>query len=138
MKILFVHYDWRYGGAAIAGRRLAKAIMSTDNDVIFYDWRGVSDHQGNLIKKNTLLLRIISRFILPLVNRLFFYAFFKRRPMCLSILSWGHSTTINNIGADICHLHWTQNEFLSLREIRKLRRVVITAHDYCGQMDFST
>ena len=104
-------------------------MSQNGHEVVFYDWRGYMDCEFGLIRKNSYWLKFVSRLVLPYLNIFIRNILFRGDQFCISLISGAHSKNINNIQADICHLHWTQNEFLSLRQIGKIKNVVITAHD---------
>ena len=49
---------------------------------------------------------------------------------------------INNSDADIIHLHWNQNEMLSIKDLTKIKKPIVwTLHDmwaFCGAEHFTT
>lgn len=137
MKVVIINTYERIGGAAVAAGRLVKALHRKNISVsmLVQDKQSVDDNvvsvSTNAVIRITNLFRFYSeRFIIFLFNHLN-----RRNLFSVSIANVGqdisrHPSVIN---ADIIHLHWINQGFLSLQDIRKLielgKPIVWTMHD---------
>lgn len=121
MKILILNTSERTGGAAVAAGRLEKALLQA----------GISVNK--LVRKDTWLNRFRfywERLIIFLCNGLN-----RKNLFAVSIANTGESIINNSLvkEADIIHLHWINQGFLSLKEIHALTKlgkpIVWTMHD---------
>ena len=133
MNILFLNTSDYLGGAAIAARRLSNALNKEHVKVvtIVRDKKGtdfdiIATHQSPILAYNFLSERIKIW-----VNNLFT----KKNLFAVSIANRG-SSIVNQPefkNADIIHLHWINQGFLSLKEIGKIiesgKPIVWTMHD---------
>lgn len=137
MKIVILNTSERSGGAAIAANRLMKVLRSKGADAIMLV-RDKQTDDPNVISVNT-------SFFITWLNKfrfiwerliIFIYNNFKRKTLFkVSIANAGFDVTnmeeIKN--ADIIHLHWINQGFLSLKDIQKLidlrKPIVWTLHD---------
>ncbi|MBQ8486662.1 MAG: glycosyltransferase [Prevotella sp.] len=133
MKVLIVNTSERKGGASVAANRLTEAlinngvkakmmVMEKQTDELYV----VDDHRWLLDEWNFLWERVVIW-----ANNLFSrHNLFK-----VSIANTGRdiTTTREFQEADIIHLHWVNQGYLSLRSIRKVLKsgkpVVWTMHD---------
>jgi glycosyltransferase involved in cell wall biosynthesis len=135
------------GGAAIASRRILTRLRqegidvllgviekkSFDADVILLNKSSFFDRFGfcRIIKK-------IFKKVLPYIKRLFIFYFQTTNPIL-------HSTNkrtlididfINNSDHDIIHLHWVNNDMISIEDVAKIKKPIVwTMHDtwvFCG------
>jgi glycosyltransferase involved in cell wall biosynthesis len=133
MRVLLVNTSERTGGAAIACNRLMNALKKSNVKAKML----VRDKQSDRIvvvpiKPSFMLpLKFLwERFVIFLANRLH-----RKGIFLVDIANTG--TDITKMRdfqqADIIHLHWTNQGFLSMSDIRKIIRtgkpVVITMHD---------
>ncbi len=137
MKVVIINTSERIGGAAIAANRLMHALNNNGIHAKMLvrdkqtDDKNVITINTSWTKKKMNYLRFVwERFIIFLNNKFSRKALFQ-----VSIANTG--TDINNHPlikeADIIHLHWINQGFLSLKEINKLTRLgkplVWTMHD---------
>ena len=121
MKLLILNTSERTGGAAVAAGRLEKALLQA----------GISVNK--LVRKDTWLNRFRfywERLIIFLCNGLN-----RKNLFAVSIANTGENIINNSLvkEADIIHLHWINQGFLSLKEIHALTKlgkpIVWTMHD---------
>lgn len=137
MKILFLNTTDKTGGAAIAASRLKQALTKEGVDVSFLVKEKKGDDDRVFSCGNTKLRRFLlflsfvwERVVIFINNRRNRSQLFK-----VSLANTGVSIINHPLvkEADIIHLHWVNQGFLSLRTIRKLSRlgkpVVWTMHD---------
>lgn len=138
MKVLFINTYQSRGGAAIACKRLARAVSKAGVDVhllVRVPFSGVEKNISSVsFSRFTRLLNFIrfvwERFTIFLYNR-----FSRRNLFSISIANTGTDITkLKEVQeADIIHLHWVNQGFLSLSDIKKLidlgKPVVWTMHD---------
>lgn len=135
MKVVLVSKDVFGGGAAIACNRLQLALTKAKIDTFI-----ITQSKGNydkLISLNNNKLDHFCNFIRFIWERLIFYFFEKSVNVrfAFSLANTGHK--ISKIAeirdADIIHLHWFNQGFLSLNEldnILKLNKPIVwTLHD---------
>lgn len=138
MKVLFVNTYETRGGAAIACKRLAKAVSKAGIDVhllVRVPFSGIekniSSVSSNRFKRALNFFRFAwERFTIFLYNR-----FSRKNLFTVSIANTGTDITrLREVKeADIIHLHWVNQGFLSIKDIEKLSKlnkpVVWTMHD---------
>lgn len=124
MKVVIINTSERTGGAAVAAGRLAKALFrngvsvnmlvrekqSADSDV-------VSVNTNAIIRFANLFRFYWERLVIFLFNHL------NRKDLfCVSIANVGKDISRHPLvsNADIIHLHWVNQGFLSMQDIRKL------------------
>ena len=121
MKILILNTSERTGGAAVAAGRLEKALLRAGISV------------SKIVRKDTKLNRLRfywERLIIFLCNGLN-----RKKLFMVSIANTGEDISSNPLvkEADIIHLHWINQGFLSLNNIKKLvelnKPIVWTMHD---------
>jgi len=144
LKILLLNYADTGGGAAIASKRLLTALRQHNIDAVL-----------GVVEKNTTDTNVVS------IKRHGFFEEFKLyRNMRMVILKLffylekvSHSTTnpilhstnkktlidikrINNSNYDLIHLHWINNNMISIEDIAMIKKPIIwTMHDswvFCG------
>ncbi|MDR1698853.1 MAG: glycosyltransferase family 4 protein [Prevotellaceae bacterium] len=137
MKILFLSTSEQNGGAAIAASRLMQALNKSGHDAKML----VRDKQTNnpnvisidtsWLKTKINLLRFAwERGVIFVNNR-----FSKKNLFAISIANTGTDISRHSLvkWADIIHLHWINQGFLSLKNIEKLiqtgKPIVWTMHD---------
>ncbi|WP_455639387.1 glycosyltransferase family 4 protein [Parabacteroides sp.] len=137
MNILILNTSEFAGGAAVAANRLAKALNQSGLDVFMLvrerqseDFK-VGSLNNTLIRKKLNYLRFIwERIIIFLCN-----GFSKKKLFQVSIANTGTDISKHPLvqKADIIHLHWINQGFLSLSDINKLiatgKPIVWTMHD---------
>lgn len=138
MKIIHISYSDMNGGAARAAYRIHEMLLK--EGIISNMWVGDKNYNNNLTIKgpsskldkflNVIRNRIINNIILRLLR-------VNRDTICSpSILPSKWIKEINDSDADLVHLHWVQNEMLSVADIGKINKPIIwTLHDmwaFCG------
>lgn len=137
MKVVIINTYERIGGAAVAAGRLVKALHRKNISVsmLVRDKQSVDNNvisvSTNAVIRITNLFRFYwERFIIFLFNHLN-----RRSLFSVSIANVGQNISQHPfvINADIIHLHWINQGFLSLQDIRKLielgKPIVWTMHD---------
>ena len=136
MKILQINKSDSTGGAAVACLRLTKAFLADNKDVnVLVQEKNnhddfVKSTGESFFKKKINFLKFIS-------ERLFFLPFEKNAELrfAFSPADFGENISKNKLvkEADIIHIHWINQGFLSLRNIQQLlslnKPVVYTLHD---------
>lgn len=121
MKVAIINTSERTGGAAVAAERLGKALKKSGIQV------------DKLVRKDTWLNRFRfywERLIIFLCNHLN-----RKNLFAVSIANTGTDLSEESLvkEADIIHLHWINQGFLSLKDIEKLvklnKPIVWTMHD---------
>ena len=137
LKVVLVNTFESYGGAAIAANRLISALKKHEVDAKLLVRNKQSDN-SDAIPFNTsffskvlsLLLFIFERFRILMHNKLS-----KNNLFAISIANTGNDISKSKIikEADIIHIHWINQGFLSLRDLEKLttlrKPIVWTMHD---------
>lgn len=136
MKIVLVNKSDRVGGAAVACRRLQKALIKTGVDVKLLVQEKYDNDQtvevtgtGFLKKKRNFLLFVLERFYF------LFYEASKEIRFAFSPALAGENIHKNSLikNADIVHIHWFNQGFLSLKNLKRLitlnKPIVWTLHD---------
>lgn len=135
MKILIISKDDIKGGASIAGFRLFKALEKHHNDLkINFLVQTKHSDQEAVIPTNSKSWRNKLRFIW---ERLVFLLYERSSEVRFkfSIANTGEDITQSKLfnEADVIHIHWFNQGFLSLRTFRKIldsgKPVVWTLHD---------
>ena len=143
MKVLHVTYSNHKDGAAIAVARLHKALLKTGIDSTILSVRCSKKTERSipaLGSTKLLLNRIINRILWKLFSKI------KKDTLLagcsLNIFPTGLHRKINSSDADIVHLHWINNEMISIKEIAKITKPIVwTLHDmwaFCGIEHYST
>ena len=137
MKVLLLNTSSHTGGAAVAANRLMKALQKTRINVSMLVLNGVDSNNSvfsvnsSWIKKELNLFRFYwERIIIFLCNH------FNRTDLFrVSIANTGNDISDHPLvkEADIIHIHWINQGFLSLKDLQKLFRlgkpIVWTMHD---------
>jgi len=136
MKISTISISDANGGAARAAYRIHHALRSKGIDSTMLVNYAVNDDwtvKGPLSKREKLFTKIKPRLVPPLVKTL------KTKNLVIhspSILPSSLVKTLNQNDSDLIHLHWVQNEMLSIADIGLIRKPVVwTLHDmwgFCG------
>jgi glycosyltransferase involved in cell wall biosynthesis len=137
MKIVLLNTSERIGGAAIAANRLMRALGKAGHEVHMLvrdkqtdDERVVSVNTSWLKAKINFLRFAWERFVIFAHNR-----FSRKNLFSISIANTGTNISRHPLvkSADIIHLHWINQGFLSLKNIRQLTKlgkpIVWTMHD---------
>ena len=137
MKIIHISNSNGRGGAAIATKRLNKALLHEQHDSsIWVNYKygknpNIKTYPNNLLKRINRLKRYLSRVLVLLLktNNPVLHS-----PQIFSSPFW--LKAINESDADIIHLHWFQNEMISVSDLSKIKKPLVwTLHDmwgFCG------
>ena len=136
MKISHLSNSDIIGGAGIASYRIHKALLKKGHkSQLFVN----SYHSGDFTVSHPVKsLDKISALLKPkLINPLKKLLVTKNKALhSLSILPSSWHKKLNNSNADIVHLHWVQNEMISIRDIGNIKKpIVMSTHDmwpFCG------
>ncbi|MDR2407567.1 MAG: glycosyltransferase family 4 protein [Bacteroidales bacterium] len=137
MKILLLSTSEQHGGAAIAANRLMHALNKSGHEAKMLVRDKQTDDE-NVVSINTNRLKRKINFIRFVYERcvIFVHNRFNRTNLfAVSIANTGTDISKHPLvkEADIIHLHWINQGFLSLTDIRKLtesgKPVVWTMHD---------
>jgi glycosyltransferase involved in cell wall biosynthesis len=132
VKILHISFSDNFGGANIAAYRLHEALSKKiDSKMLVFDKKKKN--------KNIIKFKDISFFnytIKNYISKIFLIPFKKKYNHSLNIFNSKILDLINSSDADIVHLHWINNELLSIEDISKINKKIIwTLHDmwpFCG------
>jgi glycosyltransferase involved in cell wall biosynthesis len=137
MKILIISTFERAGGAAIAANRLMKALNKHGAETKMLV-RDKQTDDPNVISVNTSWLKRKINFVRFAFERLVIFisnGFNYKNLFAVSIANTGTNISKHPLvrEADIIHLHWINQGFLSLKNIRQLiktgKPIVWTMHD---------
>jgi len=137
MKIIHISNSNGRGGASIATSRLNKALLDEKCDSsIWVNYKygnnpKIKTYPNNFQKRISRIKRLLSRIIVRLLktNNPVLHS-----PQIFSSPFW--LKAINESDADIIHLHWFQNEMISISDLNKIKKPLVwTLHDmwgFCG------
>lgn len=137
MKITILNTSERTGGAAVAANRLMRALLKSGGEVAMLV-RDKSSHDDLVFSVNTSRWKRRLNFIRFVWERLVVFicnCFSKKNLFQVSIANTGTNLSEHPFvqKADILHLHWINQGFLSLEDIGRLiqtgKPVVWTLHD---------
>lgn len=137
MKIVLLNTSDSGGGAAVAARRLLDALDKAGEDVRMVV-RNKKTHQQNILSVNTSRFQFFLNYLRFLLERIVIFCrngFHKKDVFKVSIANTGMDVSVYPVvkEADILHLHWINQGFLSLKDIKRLlelnKPVVWTLHD---------
>jgi glycosyltransferase involved in cell wall biosynthesis len=133
MKIVILNTSENKGGAAVACNRLHRALRAEGCNSNMLVRQKYSDDESVHEFSTSTITKKINLFIFFI--ELFFLKFFKKERKDFSLASFGPSLHKHPLilNADIIHIHWTQNSFLSLQTLKKIQSlgkpVMYTLHD---------
>lgn len=133
MKILIINTAENKGGAAVACNRLHEALLQNGVDSKMLVRQKSSADKTVFEFTNSTLRKKINLFFFFL--ELFILKFFKKDGVDFSLPWFGPALHKHPLvkDADIIHLHWVQNSFLTLRSLKKLQSlnkpIIWTLHD---------
>jgi glycosyltransferase involved in cell wall biosynthesis len=136
MHVVIVNKTDKNGGAAVAANRLVKALTVNGVDVtMLVQCKSSDDLHVKSFRKGRFGKYI--EFLLFVVERLYFYFFEKSRSVrfAFSPAIAGENISKNKFlkDADIIHLHWFNQGFLSLKNLKQIiklnKPIVWTLHD---------
>jgi len=136
MKIVLVNKSDNTGGAAVACRRLQKALLQNDIDAKLLV-QEKNDKDNMVVATGTGFWHKKKKFLLFVLERLYFlfYEASKEIRFAFSPAIAGENIHKNPLikDADIIHLHWFNQGFLSLKNLKKIialdKPIVWTLHD---------
>lgn len=127
MKVLIISYSDIQGGAARAAFKLHKGLLNV----------GINSHM--LVSKKSSDFKEISQIDEPLNEKRAYYdsrailAYEKRKDSIFTISLLDNEylvNYINNSDANLVHIHWVSNSFLSIPDIQKIKKPIIwSMHD---------
>lgn len=133
MRVLIVNTSEQTGGAAVAANRLMKALNNNGVKTLMVVRDKDTDDPNVVSLKNNLFTRW--RFLWERWCIFLHLRFNRRHLFDLDIANTGHDITRLPAfrKADVIHLHWVNQGFLSLSDLRKIlesgKPVVWTMHD---------
>ena len=136
MKITHLSNSDIIGGAGIASYRIHKALLKKGhNSQLFvnnyYSGDYTVSYPNNPLDKLSALIK--PKIVNPLKKLLVTKS---KELHSLSILPSNWPKKLNNSDADIVHLHWVQNEMISIKDIGNIKKpIVMNTHDmwpFCG------
>lgn len=133
MKILIINTAENKGGAAVACNRLHEALLQNGHDSKMLVRQKSSNDSTVFEFTNSPIRKKINLFFFFL--ELFILKFFKKEGVDFSLPWFGPALHKHPLvkEADIIHLHWVQNSFLTLNCLNKLQKlgkpIVWTLHD---------
>jgi glycosyltransferase involved in cell wall biosynthesis len=136
LKILLLNTDDFTGGAAIACRRLLKALQKANVSATMLVQASKSGDKGVIQLNNSWISKQLA-FVRFVAERLYFLFYEKSKVVRFSFNpgKFGLDISKNQLvkNADILHLHWINFGFLSIDSIQKLgatqKPIVWTLHD---------
>ena len=130
MKVLLVNTFDTFGGAAIAANRLHHGLLNMNFDSNYLVAKKKS-HGQKITPTNNGIYMIWSK-ISPFLDCLPLKIYPQKEKSFFSV-SWLPSSTvskINDMDADLVHLHWFGNGFISIENIAKIKKPIVwTLHD---------
>lgn len=137
MKVVILNTSERTGGAAIAAGRLAKALRKTGIDVSMLVRDRQTDDPHVTALNHSFFSRQINflRFVWERLVIFFCNRFHRDTLFQVSLADTGTDISRHPLirEADIIHLHWINQGYLSLKDVKKLiatgKPVVWTLHD---------
>jgi glycosyltransferase involved in cell wall biosynthesis len=136
MKVIHLNYSDIIGGAARAVYRIHSSLRASEvdsrmwvNQAVAGDWTV----ETPISKFDRIIAKIYAYLVRPFIK------FLKTKNPTLhspQVFSSQWVKRINNCDADIIHLHWTQNEMLSIADISSIKKSIVwTLYDmwpFCG------
>ena len=137
MKIIHLSFSDIIGGAARSSYRIHRSLLKAEIDSCMWVNKAKTDDQ-TIEKPTGIIERILTEFRSPLISNSL-VKILKTKNMIIhspSVLKSRWIKLINASDADIVHLHWIQNEMLSISDIGKIKKPIVwTLHDmwaFCG------
>ncbi len=135
--ITLLNTDDFTGGAAIACKRLLKALQQSDDVKPQMVVQTKKSHQNGIIALDTNWFERKTSFVRLVLERLWFWPFERSKAIRFqfNVGCFGRKIANNQIivNSDIVHLHWVNFGFLSVNSLRQLfktnKPIVWTLHD---------
>ena len=127
MKIIHLNYYDIDGGAARATYRIHASLIKEGVESIM--WVNEKKSDETMIEGPTSNInKVINKLRLRLINKSFEKLFKTENKVVhsTSLLPSRWVKYINSSNADIVHLHWIQNEMLSISDIPKINKVIFS------------
>jgi len=126
LKVLHINFSDSNGGAAIAVNRLHKALMklNVDSKILVAE---KFDNDFNTIGPTSTLQILISQLKVSL-SRFLKKKFIKttnKETFSFNLFNTNILKKINEINADVVHVHWIGNEMLSISQLKKINKPVV-------------
>ncbi|WP_186491468.1 glycosyltransferase family 4 protein [Synechococcus sp. BIOS-U3-1] len=142
MKIFHLNHSDINGGAARAAYRIHHALHNSGIDsrmLVNVAASGDWSVQGPTSKRSKAIGRVRHQLVTPLRQLLHTENPILHSP---SLVPSGWPDRLNVSDADVVHLHWVQNEMLSITDIARIRKPIVwTLHDmwaFCGAEHYTT
>ena len=125
MKVLFVNTYEARGGAAIACRRLARAVSRAGVDVrllVRVPFSGVEKNISSVSSSRMARMLNFFRFAWERFTIFLYNRFSRRNLFAGSIANTGEDISRRKEvqEADVIHLHWVNQGFLSIKDIHRM------------------
>ena len=134
MKVLHINFAGGCGGAAIAAKRISKALNASGINSEVWVARDEGDAQGVRCIKSLLSQKLDSAKNI-LVQKGIKYLGIKAE-LSVNLFPSQLIQLLNASDADVIHLHWINAEMISIPQLAKIRKPVVwTLHDmwaFCG------
>lgn len=132
MKVLIVNATDSFGGAARASYRLHKSLLNKNVNVEMLVQKKLSDDYTVNCYPDSTFQRLLAK-IRPIIDGLP-VKIYKKRTKTLFSPSWlGFNNIIrkiNNVNADIVHLHWICDGMIKIEDLAKIKAPIVwTLHD---------
>jgi len=144
MKVLLLNHSDTGGGAAIASKRLLTALRQHNIDAVLgvVEKKSIDKNVISLKKPAFLMKFKFYRILEKIIVKLSFYIKNANYKTTNPILHSSNKKTlidikhINNSDYDLVHLHWVNNDMISIEDIARIKKTIIwTMHDswfFCG------
>jgi len=137
MNVIHLSFSDIIGGAARSSYRIHQSLLKAEINSLMWVNKARTDDQT--VKKPVgRIERIIAELRSPLINNSLVKTLKTKNKIIHSpsVFSSRWVKLINESDADIVHLHWIQNEMLSISDISKIKKPIVwTLHDmwaFCG------
>jgi glycosyltransferase involved in cell wall biosynthesis len=132
MKVLHLTYSDHFGGANIAAYRLHKCLESKiSSRMLVYNKKKNEKNIIKFIDKKIISIKF-KNYLIKFLDLLFK----NNLSNSYNIFNSGIIDDINKLESDIVHMHWVNNELISIEEISKINKPIVwTFHDMwpmCG------
>ena len=141
MKISMVSYTDVVGGAYKAAYRIHQSLLESSIDSIMYCSRQTSGDYSVIVPPGSYFKNasFIRTYLSYLPSKLANYDSKALYSSALLPSKWPYR--LNNDNSDLIHLHWINNEMLSIEDISKISKPIVwTLHDmwaFCGAEHYS-
>jgi len=134
MKILLLNHSDSGGGAAIASVRLLNALRDNNIDTTLgvVQKASANNHIISLLKPNYTNNKIkINNKFSEIIRNIIFKSSNPLKLHSTNNKSYIDINYINNSSFDLVHLHWINNNMISIKDISKIKKPIVwTMHDY--------